>query len=229
MRTGSLESLRELNRLRVVETLRERGTASRAEIARVTGLSRSTVSSLVADLQAQRPRGRVLRPRRPGQHGHRPPADAAVAGPLGRRRRRHRLRPRPHPRGGLGPLAHGARRGDPRRGRRPRRRGLARHGRRAGRRAARGDRARPRRRDRRRHGALGPDRPRPRRGAPDRDPPRLGGPRGGGGDEPAPRRPARPPRQRRQPRRARRGHARRGPRRAQRALRDDLLRDRGRA
>ena len=52
VRTGSLESLRELNRLRVVETLRERGTASRAEIARVTGLSRSTVSSLVADLQA---------------------------------------------------------------------------------------------------------------------------------------------------------------------------------
>jgi predicted NBD/HSP70 family sugar kinase len=52
VRTGSLESLRELNRLRVVETLRERGTASRAEIARVTGLSRSTVSSLVSDLQA---------------------------------------------------------------------------------------------------------------------------------------------------------------------------------
>jgi predicted NBD/HSP70 family sugar kinase/biotin operon repressor len=51
-RSGSLESLRELNRLRVVETLRERGTASRAEIARRTGLSRSTVSSLVADLQA---------------------------------------------------------------------------------------------------------------------------------------------------------------------------------
>ncbi len=51
-RSGSLESLRELNRLRVVETLRERGTASRADIARRTGLSRSTVSSLVADLQA---------------------------------------------------------------------------------------------------------------------------------------------------------------------------------
>jgi predicted NBD/HSP70 family sugar kinase/biotin operon repressor len=52
VRSGSLESLRELNRLRVVEALRERGTASRAEIARHTGLSRSTVSSLVADLQA---------------------------------------------------------------------------------------------------------------------------------------------------------------------------------
>jgi predicted NBD/HSP70 family sugar kinase len=52
LRTGSLESLRERNRLRVIDALRSRGTASRAEIARQTGLSRSTVSSLVADLQA---------------------------------------------------------------------------------------------------------------------------------------------------------------------------------
>lgn len=50
--SGSLESLRELNRLRVIETLRRHGVVSRAEIARQTGLSRSTVSSLVADLQA---------------------------------------------------------------------------------------------------------------------------------------------------------------------------------
>ena len=50
-RTGSLTSLRELNRLRVIETVRERGTVSRADIARLTGLARSTVSSLVADLQ----------------------------------------------------------------------------------------------------------------------------------------------------------------------------------
>ena len=218
MRTGSLESLRELNRLRVVETLRERGTASRAEIARVTGLSRSTVSSLVADLQAQRARRRALRPDAPASMATGPPADAALARPLGRRRRRHRLRPRPHPRGGLRPLAHGARRGDPRRGRRPRRRGLARHGRRARRASCSTETgARHGGRHRRRHGALGPDRPRPRRGPPDRDPARLGGPRGGGRDEPAPRRPARPPRQRRQPRRARRGHARRRARRAQRA------------
>ncbi|MDP9189992.1 MAG: ROK family transcriptional regulator, partial [Actinomycetota bacterium] len=48
--SGSLHSLRELNRQRVVDALRERGTASRAEIARVTGLSRSTVSSIVSDL-----------------------------------------------------------------------------------------------------------------------------------------------------------------------------------
>jgi predicted NBD/HSP70 family sugar kinase/biotin operon repressor len=52
LRTGSLESLRERNRLRVIDALRSRGAISRAEIARQTGLSRSTVSSLVADLQA---------------------------------------------------------------------------------------------------------------------------------------------------------------------------------
>lgn len=52
MKEGSLSSLRERNRKQVVDTLRVHGTASRAEIARRTGLSRSTVSSLVADLQA---------------------------------------------------------------------------------------------------------------------------------------------------------------------------------
>src|ERR671937_267215 len=50
LRTGSLESLRERNRLRVIDALRTRGAISRADIARQTGLSRSTVSSLVADL-----------------------------------------------------------------------------------------------------------------------------------------------------------------------------------
>jgi predicted NBD/HSP70 family sugar kinase len=49
--TGSLRSLREFNRLRLVDILRTNGTASRAELARRTGLSRSTVSTLVADLQ----------------------------------------------------------------------------------------------------------------------------------------------------------------------------------
>jgi glucokinase-like ROK family protein len=48
---GSLRSLRELNRERVVQTLRDVGVASRADIARATGLSRTTVSSLVADLK----------------------------------------------------------------------------------------------------------------------------------------------------------------------------------
>ena len=49
--SGSLSSLRELNRLKVVDFLRITGTASRADIARRTGLSRSTVSTLVAELQ----------------------------------------------------------------------------------------------------------------------------------------------------------------------------------
>lgn len=49
-KTGSLEALRERNRSRVIETLRREGVSSRAEIARRTGLSRTTVSSLVTDL-----------------------------------------------------------------------------------------------------------------------------------------------------------------------------------
>jgi predicted NBD/HSP70 family sugar kinase len=49
-RTGSLESLREHNLLRVIDVLLERGVASRADIARHTGLSRTTVSSLISDL-----------------------------------------------------------------------------------------------------------------------------------------------------------------------------------
>src|SRR3954464_7326626 len=51
--SGSLRSLRELNRLRVLEIVRERGLVSRADIARQTGLSRSTVSSLVGELQGE--------------------------------------------------------------------------------------------------------------------------------------------------------------------------------
>jgi len=49
--TGSLASLRDRNRLRVVDVLRRRGTASRADIARETGLSRSTVSTIVGAMQ----------------------------------------------------------------------------------------------------------------------------------------------------------------------------------
>jgi len=47
---GSLGALRRLNRLRVLDTLRRRGSVSRAEIARRTGLSRTTVSNLVGSL-----------------------------------------------------------------------------------------------------------------------------------------------------------------------------------
>jgi predicted NBD/HSP70 family sugar kinase len=48
--SGSLTSLREGNRRRIIDALRERGIASRAELARITGLSRSTVSTIVTDL-----------------------------------------------------------------------------------------------------------------------------------------------------------------------------------
>jgi len=48
--SGSLESLRERNRRRVLSALRSAGVTSRAELARRTGLSRTTVSSLIGDL-----------------------------------------------------------------------------------------------------------------------------------------------------------------------------------
>src|SRR3712207_3023953 len=71
---GSLEALRRLNRLRVISTMREHGVISRAEIARRTGLSRSTVSSLVSELQADglvSERGDTGEAH--GEHGGRPP------------------------------------------------------------------------------------------------------------------------------------------------------------
>lgn len=49
-RSGSLASLREGNRRRVIDALRERGVASRADLARMTELSRSTISTIVGDL-----------------------------------------------------------------------------------------------------------------------------------------------------------------------------------
>jgi predicted NBD/HSP70 family sugar kinase/biotin operon repressor len=69
---GSLGSLRERNRRQLLDALRQRGNASRADLARLTGLSRSTVSTLVADLQAS---GLVVErehAQRPSQQG-RPP------------------------------------------------------------------------------------------------------------------------------------------------------------
>src|SRR4051812_13633890 len=51
--SGSLGALRESNTGRVIEALNELGTASRAQLARRTGLARSTVSSIVSELQAQ--------------------------------------------------------------------------------------------------------------------------------------------------------------------------------
>ena len=51
--TGSLEALREANRLRVVDALRREGSASRTDLVKLTGLSRTTITTLVGDLQAR--------------------------------------------------------------------------------------------------------------------------------------------------------------------------------
>ena len=72
--SGSLESLRERNRRRVLSALRVAGITSRAELARRTGLSRTTVSSLIGDLVrdglvAERVDHTVA----PGAQGGRPP------------------------------------------------------------------------------------------------------------------------------------------------------------
>jgi predicted NBD/HSP70 family sugar kinase/biotin operon repressor len=50
---GSLERLRETNRLRVVEALRRCGSASRSALVEMTGLSRTTITTLIGDLQAR--------------------------------------------------------------------------------------------------------------------------------------------------------------------------------
>lgn len=50
---GSLEALRERNRLRLIDALRRTGTATRSELVRTTGLSRTTIATLLADLQAR--------------------------------------------------------------------------------------------------------------------------------------------------------------------------------
>src|ERR1700742_153905 len=49
---GSLGSLRQRNRLRIIDVLRRNGQSSRVDLVRDTGLSRTTVSKLVAELQA---------------------------------------------------------------------------------------------------------------------------------------------------------------------------------
>lgn len=67
---GSLAWLRERNRLRVMQVLRTSSRVSQAEIARATGLSRTTVSSLVGELR---------------ESGFLREADAAVPGKRGGR------------------------------------------------------------------------------------------------------------------------------------------------
>jgi predicted NBD/HSP70 family sugar kinase len=51
--TGQSGGLRERNLARVIDALRRRRTASRSDLARMTGLSRTTVGTLVAELQEQ--------------------------------------------------------------------------------------------------------------------------------------------------------------------------------
>ncbi|MDP9294845.1 MAG: ROK family protein [Actinomycetota bacterium] len=50
---ASLKELRELNRLRLLEALRQGGAADRAELVRQTGLSRATVSALVSECMSR--------------------------------------------------------------------------------------------------------------------------------------------------------------------------------
>jgi predicted NBD/HSP70 family sugar kinase len=49
---GSLGSLRQRNRLRIIDVLRRSGQSSRVDLVKATGLSRTTVSKLVGELQA---------------------------------------------------------------------------------------------------------------------------------------------------------------------------------
>src|SRR3954452_10572994 len=66
---GSLERLREANRLRVVEALRLRGSASRSDLVELTGLSRTTITSLLGDLHS---RGLITADRADAEGGLRP-------------------------------------------------------------------------------------------------------------------------------------------------------------
>ena len=75
---GTAPSLRETNRLRVIQALQVLGVTSRADVARYTHLSRSTVSTIVAALQAE---GIVVDrdpDGRPPGGGGRPPAPIAL-------------------------------------------------------------------------------------------------------------------------------------------------------
>jgi predicted NBD/HSP70 family sugar kinase len=70
--SGSLEALREANRLRVIDALRHEGSASRTDLVRITGLSRTTITTLVGDLQdgglvVEQEEDAVERPERPGR------------------------------------------------------------------------------------------------------------------------------------------------------------------
>ncbi len=82
-RRGALASLKEENRRRVIDALRERGVASRAELTRLTGLSRSTVSTIVADLIESGLADERDEPPAEAGHAGRPPAMVGLNGSAG--------------------------------------------------------------------------------------------------------------------------------------------------
>jgi predicted NBD/HSP70 family sugar kinase len=82
-RSGALASLREGNRKRVIDALRERGVASRAELARITGLSRSTISTIVGDLLESGLAGERDGQRAGETHAGRPPVMISLNGSAG--------------------------------------------------------------------------------------------------------------------------------------------------
>src|SRR3954451_11863964 len=93
---GTPEDLRAVNRGRIVDALRRHGAVSRSELARLTGLSRSTVISLAGELQAHGlvvERRQVAAERRGrGRPGVRLRLDASAGVALGLDAGSHRLR-----------------------------------------------------------------------------------------------------------------------------------------
>lgn len=76
-----LTVLRDRNRRLVVDVLRQSGGASQAEVARLTGLSRSTVSTLVSELRASGFVTEMTTPAEPprtGAQGGRPPVQLVL-------------------------------------------------------------------------------------------------------------------------------------------------------
>ncbi len=136
----SLAQLRTSNLRAVTGLLGSGGPQSRADLARGSGLSRTTVSSLVSELLEA---GLVVETEDRGTPykggSGRPPA-AGRARPASRRRRRRRHRARSRPGRGLRPERHGPGRGRDAHRRRPSRRRDPRHRRRPG---PAGGRARP--------------------------------------------------------------------------------------
>ena len=89
---GSLEALRELNRLRVIDALRRRARRAGASWRGATGLSRTTITTLVTELQG---RGLVVEqpPRRPSPAGRGRPPILLRLDPSAGAVARHPLRP----------------------------------------------------------------------------------------------------------------------------------------